>query len=312
MDHAIRGALGELGSVVSVTRRLLPPLLWDALRRLRASVRGVRQRPEWEYVPEGWARAQIDPNVKGWNVAAVSERHRLLWPLWTRALEGTGTLGVDFWRPLRMRDYDGRSIPTDLPWAHNAAMAFAYVLALTARNKERLSILDLGGGVGQFSPLTRALLPDVEIDYHVVDTPVMCSLGRELNPVLHFYEDESWQGRKYDFVLASGALQCTEQWQRTLEALAKATAEHLLITRIPIVFGHPSFVVLQRAEDYGFETEFLGWFVNREELLDCATGAGVELLREFVMLDETPAHGAPEQATYRGFLFRPARATASK
>jgi hypothetical protein len=71
------------------------------------------------------------------------------------------------------------------------------------------------------------------------------------------------------------------------------------------VFDHPSFVVLQRAESYGLGTEFLGWFVNRDELLECATQAGLSLDREFVMMDYTPAEGAPEQATYRGFLFRP-------
>jgi putative methyltransferase (TIGR04325 family) len=289
----------------AAARNLLPPVLWTGLRRLRAALPGGA-RPRWEYVPEGWARAQTDPTVKGWNVSAVAERHRLLWPVWTRALEGPGTLGVDFWRPLQTHDYDARSVPSDFPWAHNAAMSFAYVLALTARHKDSLSILDLGGGVGQFSPLTSALLPDVEIDYHVVDTPVLCSLGRELNPDLHFYDDGSWQGRKYDLVLASGALQCTEDWQKTLKALAEATSEHLFVTRIPIVFRSPTFVVLQRAEDYGFETEFLGWFLNRDEFLDCAKGAGVELVREFVMLDKTPAAGAPEQATYRGFLFKPA------
>jgi putative methyltransferase (TIGR04325 family) len=299
------GAVGQLGrSARATARRLLPPLVLDGLRRLRVALTGGA-RPQWEYVPEGWARAQTDPEVKGWNVDAVSKRHRLLWPLWTRALEGTGTLGVDFWRPLRMQDYDARTVPTDFAWAHNAAMSFAYVLALTSRKKDRLTVLDLGGGVGQFSPLTSALLPEVEVDYHVVDTPVMCSLGRELNPQVHFYADTSWQGRQYDLVLASGALQCIEHWQRTLQALAKATAGHLFVTRIPIVFRSRTFVVLQRAENYGFETEFLGWFVNRDEFLACATEAGLELLREFVMLDHTPAEGAPEQATYRGFLFRP-------
>jgi putative methyltransferase (TIGR04325 family) len=299
-------AAGRLGrSVRTAARNLLPPVLWSGLRRLRTALPGAT-RPQWEYVPEGWARARTDPDVKGWNVAAVAERHRLLWPLWTRALAGNGTLGVDFWRPLRTQDYDARSVPADLPWAHNAAMSYAYVLSLTARHKDRLSILDLGGGVGQFSPLTSALLPEVEIDYHVVDTPALCSLGRELNPELHFYDDESWQGRQYDLVLASGALQCTEHWQGTLQALAKATAGHLFVTRIPIVFRSRTFVVLQRAEDYGFETEFLGWFVNRDEFLACATEVGLELVREFVMLDHTPAEGAPEQATYRGFLFKPA------
>jgi hypothetical protein len=49
----------------------------------------------------------------------------------------------------------------------------------------------------------------------------------------------------------------------------------------------------------------LEWFLNRRELLECAEGAGLSLVREFMMLDSTPARGVPEQARYRGFLFEP-------
>ena len=36
--------------------------------------------PEWEYVPEGWARTAGDPSVKGWDVAAVGAAYREKWP----------------------------------------------------------------------------------------------------------------------------------------------------------------------------------------------------------------------------------------
>jgi putative methyltransferase (TIGR04325 family) len=290
-----------------LVRAVLPPFIFNALRRLRN--RFATREPEWEYVPDGWARARTDPRVRGWNVDAVTERYRLLWPEWLRALQGNGTLGVDYTRSLRSYDADARSVPSDLPWAHNAVMSYAYVLALTARDRRRLSILDWGGGVGQFLPLSEALLPAVEFEYHVKDVQALCSLGRELNPEASFYEDDSWQERRYDLAFSSSAFQFSEDWRGTLEALAKVTRDRLFISRVPIVLHSPSFVVLQRAETYGFETEFLGWFLNREEFVDCARGAGLELVREFVMMDETPAHRAPEQATYRGFLFRPAGTT---
>jgi hypothetical protein len=63
--------------------------------------------------------------------------------------------------------------------------------------------------------------------------------------------------------------------------------------------------VVQRAQPYGFGTDVLEWFLNRDEILECTAGAGLRLVREFVMLDETPAAGVPEQARYRGFLFEP-------
>jgi hypothetical protein len=94
--------------------------------------------------------------------------------------------------------------------------------------------------------------------------------------------------------LRAARFQFTEDWRRTLEALAEITGGHVFISRLPIGGRGPSFAVLQRPEPYGPETQFLGWLLNRTEFLACARGAGLELMPEFVMMDETPAHGAPE------------------
>ena len=56
---------------------------------------------------------------------------------------------------------------------------------------------------------------------------------------------------------------------------------------------HPGFVVLQRAQRYGYATEYLGWVLNRDELLHTARDAGLELEREFVLLPEMTIAGAP-------------------
>lgn len=283
----------------SVARAVLPPALYDGVRRLRR--RALGRQPEWEYVPEGWARAAT---LRGWDVEAMANRHRLLWPKWKRALTGTGLVGVDFWLSLRT-GYEAELPPTDLPFAHNAVMAFGYVVALTANGRDRISILDWGGGVGQFLPITKALLPGVRIDYHVKEVPILCELGRELNPEAQFYSDDSWQDRRYDLVFSTAAFHLQESWQESLAALARATNVHCLLIRSPVVFDHPSFVVLQRSEAYGWDTEFLGWFLNRDEVVACAAESGMELTREFLMLDRSPAQDVPEQASYRGFLFRP-------
>ena len=59
---------------------------------------------------------------------------------------------------------------------------------------------------------------------------------------------------------------------------------------------------------YGYDTEYLGWVVNREELLEVAREAGLELVREILLPDYLSAGGAPEAPVdHRGFLFAPAR-----
>ena len=103
-----------------------------------------------------------------------------------------------------------------------AIISYAYVLASTARHRDRLSILDSGGGVGRFLPLSKALLSDVAFDYHVKDVPGMCSLGRQLSPDVHFHDDDSWRGRQYDLVVSSSAFQFTEEWQSTLKAFGRS------------------------------------------------------------------------------------------
>ena len=66
-----------------------------------------------------------------------------------------------------------------------------------------------------------------------------------------------------------------------------------------------SFVVLQRAYGYGYDTEFLGWVFGRDELLDEAARAGMDFLREFVF-HSWSIPGAPHNPLeLRGYLFAP-------
>jgi putative methyltransferase (TIGR04325 family) len=283
----------------SVLRGLAPPYLWQALQRLRRRAAG--QRPEWEYVPEGWTRQASDPRVKGWNVDAIVAAYRAKWPSYLRAIEGPGPLGV--YHEVR----EGASVRADHLGAHNTIVSFAYVLALAAGGRERMSILDWGGGIGHYYPLSQALLPDLEIDYHCKDVPALCAYGRDVFPEAHFYTDDSCLARRYDLVMASGSLQYSPQWPETLAGLAGATGQRLYITRLPVALNEASFVLLQRAYVYGYDTEYLGWVVNREELLRHARAVGMTLVREFLLAGTISAAGAPEdRVPHRGFLFRPA------
>jgi putative methyltransferase (TIGR04325 family) len=249
--------------------------------------------PHWEYVPEGFAR-----RAKGWNVEAISDAYREKWPSYLAAIEGTNPLGVNHEVP------SGHSVGFEDHGAHNTLVSYAYVLALAARTRDRISLLDWGGGVGHYLALSRALVPDVEIDYHCRDVPVLAQHGRELFPEASFYDDDACLQRRYDLVLASGSLQYAPDWKATLAALAGATDGLLYVARAPVALRSPSFVVLQRAYDYGYDTEYLGWVFNREELVATAQEAGGRLVREFLLSAWLSAAGAPEAPIgHRGFLF---------
>jgi len=298
-----------------LVKSLTPPVVWDALKRAKDSRRRAPgpaeqeapiaaaqeapvEPPEWEYVPEGWARAS-DPSVKGWDVEAIVDAYRAKWPSYVEAIEGSRPLGVYH------EVVEGGDVWTHDHGAHNMLVSFAYVLALAAHGKDRVSLLDWGGGIGHYYALAKAVLPDVEIDYSCRDVPKLVACGRELFPDARFSVDESCLERRYDLILVSGSLQYSEDWPATLARLAGATGGYLYVTRLPVAFKAASFVVLQRAYSYGYDTEYVGWVVNHDELLDEARSAGLQLVREFLLEARFSAAGAPENPVdHRGFLFR--------
>ena len=253
--------------------------------------------PEWEYVPEGWARAESDPSVKGWDVEAVAAAYKEKWPAFVRAIEAPKPLGV--YHEIGA----GEAITGEDAAAHNLLLTFAYVAALAAHGKDRLTFLDWGGGIGHYGELARAVLP-VEVDYHCREVPATVAVARELGIEGRFVSDHSWSDRSYDLVLASGSLQYAEDWRAQLGELAAVTNGFLFVTRLPSARSSGSFHILQRAYRYGYETEYVGWVVGRPELLEAAAGLGLTLEREFVLDAWLSAPGAPEDPIgHRGFLF---------
>jgi putative methyltransferase (TIGR04325 family) len=251
--------------------------------------------PEFEYVPEGWERP-----VAGWDGGAVAEAYLAKWPEWVAALGGKAPLGV--YHEARA----GERLPRGDVAAHNMLLSFAYVLARTAHGRERLSVLDWGGGLGHYAVLARAVLPEVGLDWHCREVPSVARAGASVNPDVQFHVDDACLDRTYDLVLASSSLQYEQDWRALLGRLGRAASGRLLVTRLPIALGSRSFVVLQRAAAYGYETEYLGWVVSRDELLEEASHAGLELERELLLDAWLSAAGAPEDPIgHRGFVFRP-------
>jgi putative methyltransferase (TIGR04325 family) len=289
-------------------KELTPPVLWGALKRAKDVARAPRRAepvvpppseafepPEWEYAPEGWARP-----TKGWDVDAVVAAYRKKWPSYVEALREPRPLGVYH------EVVAGETVAAHDREAHNMLVSYAYVLVLAAHGRERLSILDWGGGLGHYLALGLAVLPGIELDYHCRELPKVAAAGREVFPEASFHSDDSCLEREYDLVLASSSLQYAEEWRALLRGLARATAGYLYVTRVPVALRAPSFVVLQRAHRYGYDTEYLGWVLNRDELLREAGAASVQLVREFLLFGEIDAEEAPERPVeHRGFLFRP-------
>jgi len=244
---------------------------------------------ELRYAPQGWRI------IKGWddqNVADAQERH---WPTLVRNLQGSGPLGVAHfpWHTTREDRAD-----------HNVMMSYGYVLALAARKKDSLSILDWGGGVGHYYLYSKVLLPEVLFQYHCYDVPTLCRVGRTLLPHIHLSDKEGdFLGRQFDLVLSSSSLHYFADWRAEVRKLATMTHELLYISRLQVVTHAGSFVVSHKIYHDGYG-EFLSWCINQQELLSCAEECGLDLVREFVYYSKSIIRGALEQGDCRGFLFR--------
>jgi putative methyltransferase (TIGR04325 family) len=262
-------------------------------KRLLRGPEKSEEPPEWQCFPEGWRTA--DPRVKGWNVDSIVETQRSKWPEALRLASAPGPLPVHMW---------AHDLSRPGPAASTVLMAFGYVLALAAWKKDRLSLLDWGGGMGHYNLVSRALFPQLEIEYHCKDVPLLCKAGRELQPSVSFHEDdESCFARDYDLVVANGSLEYVEDWGHTMRRLAAASRGYVYVGRHPTVREAASFTVIQRPYRHGYATEYVSWVLNRQEFLDHADRLGLRLMRETLLGDGPRIHGAPEQCEFTGFLF---------
>lgn len=265
---------------------LVPPLVYAAARRVWHT-KWAPGAPAWRTV----ARWPVTPT--GWDDESVARIESEEWPRYVRMNSRTGVLGAE--------DEAVRAGAGVLS-RHNVLMAHAYVLMLAAREAGggTLSILDWGGNVGHFHLTAKAILRGVDIRYEVKDLPVICRAGRRLQPEVVFHEDDECLRCRYDLVMAMSSLQYSRDWRAVLTGLGAASSQYLFVSRLPTVFEHPSYLVCQRA----YETEYVGWMINREELLAVASQTGLTLVREFFGGEEANVRGAPEQFEARAFLFR--------
>ena len=264
-------------------KALLRPLAANTARNASSQTR---------YEPRGWTANGLRGG--GWNVESVGVVQEAHWPVLVRNLEGPGPLGVSHLptRPTREDLND-----------QNVMMSYGYVLARAARNKQSVSILDWGGGLGHYYLYSRALLPEVPIEYHCYDVPALCRVGRRLQPGVQFHEGtDDLTGARFDLVISSSSLHYFEDWQQVVGTLAQRTRGFLYIARLMTVARGPSFVVRQRSQQ-GYRTEFLAWFLNRQEVLECVQRLGMNFVREFVFEEDWVVKNAPEQGACRGFLF---------
>lgn len=262
------------------------------LIRIGQRVLGLFHPPSLEYTPEGWKTSLANRENAGWNVSNVVAAEEAKWKTFVENCKEIGPLGFS-------HESSDLSVVHSLSF-HNINMTYAYVIALAAQGKSTLSMLDWGGGLGHYYLIGRALLPDLVLEFHCKEVPLMADVGRKVNPGVRWYSDESCLNRRYDLIMMNGSLQYIQDWAGALGRIVSSVTGYLFLARVPVVQRSLGYVALQRA--YG--TEMLHPQINQGALLEVVRNLGLNLVREFVVGDRPYIKGAPEQCELRSWLFK--------
>jgi putative methyltransferase (TIGR04325 family) len=266
----------------------IPPALWCQLRYLRHGDEAL-----YEYLGPYWPKDAASET--GWDDAIAVETMRAHWSDYRRMAEGTAP-------------WDRRPWGTNLSdqFAFNDQSAFAFAVALAARARPQVSVLDWGGAFGHYALIAKTVIPSTSIDYTVKERQPICIVGAELNPGVSFTSDDVVAfSRQYDLVVAAGSLQYSPDWRETSNHLAASAKEWLLVAQLPITDpAHRSFVAKQRLRRIGIAADSICWIIDLREFLDRLHKCGFVLVREFLSAPARRVIGGGANSTSTTLLLR--------
>ncbi len=182
---------------------------------------------------------------------------------------------------------------------HQWITQFAYVASRAAEGREKLNVLDFGGGFGTHALVLKRMLPNLRIDYTVCDFPEYSHTSATISQDVRFINDLNQADPSYPLVYASSSIQYTKDWRSLVKELCKLSKSYLYISRTPFIFNSASFIVLQKA--YG--SEFAGWIFNYRDFVDEIHKHDMLLREVFINGCGSPIKAHVETNLHLGLLF---------
>ena len=262
---------------MSSLRLIVPPALWQMGSTLKRRL--VHSTTFFEYAPDGWNTPLPGRtgNIPFWG-AFIAQQEIDVAKLIARVRAGDPILD---------------------PTGDRNHAIFGYVVAVATRTQPSLSVLDYGGNLGDHYWIARALVPNVQLEYHCKELPMSVEAGRRMTPDVTWHADDGCFERDYDLVMFSGSIQYLRDWQPVVARAIAATRKYLFLADVPVVCGTPAYVATHRSRGHtALEHE-----MNRGEIIGTVERAGLRLVREFPMGPHPLIVNAPEQPTCVGWLF---------
>lgn len=169
-----------------------------------------------------------------------------------------------------------------------APLVRAHIEALSGGVRP-LSILEFGGGLGDLAEACRG----ANAAWDILEVPSVCDHGAVLRPSIRFLDDPAAAGRRYDLVIACGALHYAKDWDRLLRFLAEATTSRLVLLDLPVVEAARSGVMLERPREFGFRATMQSWLIARSALSAALASTGLAIMSSEPERPAEPVAGAP-------------------
>ena len=190
-------------------------------------------------------------------------------------VRGPGFSGPAWVERMRKRMIDRLDMPADEVHIVRERNLLPIAAAM-AIEEGHVSVLDFGGGPGvDFLTVSRSLSSDIRLEYHIVDNPELCELGRELFPLedrLRFHE--KLPGLKSPSIVhAGGVIQYLEDWAGLLAALCGMKPRYLLLSDVFAITGQ-QYVTVQNL----WGSQVPHWILSFPDLLESVNKLGFRLV----------------------------------
>jgi putative methyltransferase (TIGR04325 family) len=153
--------------------------------------------------------------------------------------------------------------------------ALPFILSTMVSQKEKINVLDFGGGLGtSFIPLIDMIPQMASVKYTVVENKLICELGSELfisYPNILFKDHIPEQ--KYDLLNAGSSIHYVDDWLGLLKNIASLGVQYMIFSDLPAA-DNKTFVTNQIY--YGKRIPVRFW--NLEEFIKGVSQLGFEVI----------------------------------
>src|SRR4029453_5586771 len=271
-------------SVKPFLRRLLPPIVVDAIRRVSTGPQPDRLRFTGDFA--SWEEAaQASP---GYAAPVILEKTQAAL---LRVKNGEAAYERD--------SVTFATIDYEFP-------LLASLLRAAMEHDNRLSVLDFGGSLGSTYFQCRSFLaPLKELRWSIVEQPAHVICGQQEFPKEHlrFYEsvESCLRVERPRVLLLSGVLQCLPKPYDVLDDLIRRAFDYIVVDRTAFLRNGRDRLTLEHVPAWIYPAVYPSWFLSEKRFLGLFAGQ-YELLASFRALDTTHPDGG--EADYKGFLFK--------